>query len=113
MLGAADNLRGSVLGAVDTVAKTNDGKYDNMANKGRSDYYEGMSRMKGAPAPASDAGPTQHFAPTPQKYPGHHRDDAIANDPEAIAVGQQSGTRMGEYGASAGAQNTYRESDRV
>jgi hypothetical protein len=83
-----------------------------MATKGRSDYYEGMSRMKGAPAPASDAGPTQHFAPPSGKYPGHHRDDAIANDPEAIAVGRQYNTGVGGHDANPGAQSTYTEPDR-
>ncbi|KAJ7576123.1 hypothetical protein C8J56DRAFT_973146 [Mycena floridula] len=179
--GVGDNIRGTALGAVDTVTKSGETKNDRVAEKGRLETQDGLQKLKGKSATASvnpaqgSANPTQtaaspvnpdmhpatdttaghgyatntaapnstagyprstpsynasqpsgypsgtdyagndhasQFPPqhwqqneTPNQqqhnefsahqdteFPQHHRDDAISNDPEAIAVGQQYAT---------------------
>lgn len=107
-----DNIRGTMLGAVDTVSKTGETKNDFIAQKGRQETADGLSKLKGVPVSsqrygvgASNATGAAPVQPAHQGYTGnttvgqsgghhgefpqHHRDEAISNDPDAIAVGQE------------------------
>lgn len=126
--GLGENIRGTTLGAVDTVAHGGAvNKNDLIAEQGRREFESGMGKLRsGASSTASRTGtvpgssrpsrgvdvpPTslaaenlsrqmhtqrEHGAELEQtpgaadgEFPKHHREDAMANDPDAIAVGRQ------------------------
>jgi len=131
-IGVGDNIRGTVLGAVDTITKSGETKNDLLAEKGRREVQDGVANIKGVPLsssttssyptgavdPGYDSAHPGHTVPVPgsanqpytvpantmpttspnqnvhgggdhSAFPQHHRDDAISNDPDAIAVGQE------------------------
>ncbi|KAF7974173.1 hypothetical protein HWV62_13303 [Athelia sp. TMB] len=55
--GIGENIRGTVLGAVDTVSGDNTGA-DNVATTGRAEVDQGMANMRGTAPPVGDAAGT-------------------------------------------------------
>ncbi|KAF5312224.1 hypothetical protein D9619_003771 [Psilocybe cf. subviscida] len=106
--GAGEGLRGTLLGAVDTVMKNGPTQNDEVARQGRLEVERGMAKMKGqntagttayGKATSTTSGNIGYGAPhttsaatlTPAfeagttsgaLHPNHHREDAVAGIPQ-------------------------------
>ncbi|KAJ6505613.1 hypothetical protein DFH09DRAFT_1375255 [Mycena vulgaris] len=83
--GLGENVRGTILGGVDTVVHGNSADNDAIAAKGREENAEGLARMKGGPVAAEYARPT---GSAPHGHTGQNYGNGVA----ALA-GEQSGVR--------------------
>ncbi|KIK70536.1 hypothetical protein GYMLUDRAFT_279025 [Collybiopsis luxurians FD-317 M1] len=94
--GIGENIRGTALGAVDTIAHDREGetRNDAIGQKGRLETQQGLERMSGYPANTTGA-PTS----TASDYPKHHRDDEIYNGSQAQAVYQGTDDTLQMAGA--------------
>ncbi|KAE9409190.1 hypothetical protein BT96DRAFT_1012785 [Gymnopus androsaceus JB14] len=88
--GVGENIRGTTLGAVDTMAHDKDGEAKNEAigQKGRSEIQRGMEGISGRPQAA-----------TTTDYPKHHRDDEVYNDSQAQGMYQGNDASQPAYNA--------------
>ncbi|KAF5392425.1 hypothetical protein D9757_002294 [Collybiopsis confluens] len=89
--GIGESIRGTALGAVDTIAHDKEGemKNDAIGQKGKLEAEQGMQRMRmsGHPIQATTTAPGAPSAGI-SDYPKHHRDDEVFNDSQARAVYQ-------------------------
>ncbi|CAA7266446.1 unnamed protein product [Cyclocybe aegerita] len=111
--GASENLRGTMLGAVDTVGSHGGySKNDEIARQGRLELERGLAHVKGKPA-IQTAGGTTYDAPAAsagRAVPSHGRTDAAPNSSEyshpnfaadkARETGLGSGSAMRQSGTT-------------
>lgn len=107
MAGVGENIRGTTLGAVDTmahdkvrhysslyysfhscIAKDGEAKNEAIGQKGRSEIQRGMEGISGRPQAA-----------TTTDYPKHHRDDEVYNDSQAQGMYQGNDASQPAYNA--------------
>ncbi|KAJ6553751.1 hypothetical protein DFH09DRAFT_1366112 [Mycena vulgaris] len=81
--GLGENVRGTILGGVDTVVHGNSADNDATAAKGRGEKAEGLARMKGGPVAAGSARPA---GSAPHGHTGQNYGNGVA-----APAGEQSG----------------------
>lgn len=82
--GLGESIRGTTMGAVDTMTHCDSSKHDTIASQGRAEMQRGLSNLSGRPAQheSADSGRLEHPAP---------------HDPSAVPNEQSTMFAAGNY----------------
>ncbi|KAK7047119.1 hypothetical protein VNI00_006784 [Paramarasmius palmivorus] len=72
--GAGENIRGTTLGAADTIAHDQSAKNDEIAAKGRKEWANGVARMKGQPPHATSTTDATSYGTTSEAHGEPYRE---------------------------------------
>jgi len=107
--GLGENIRGTALGALDTMSEGHETQNDEIARKGRVETEAGLAKWKGQPAPALNTAGGATGTTNPAQASG--TSDTTATNPPAIGAGVAT-TEAGRDGlAKVNSQPTNRSRD--
>ncbi|KAJ7118065.1 hypothetical protein C8R44DRAFT_878704 [Mycena epipterygia] len=101
--GLGENVRGTILGGVDTVLHQDSTPNDAIAAKGRAQHAEGLAKMQGRPLAAEYARPQQAGTAAHDKTGGQYTQDMTGHGGQQSDWNNNAGAQTGIAGTNDGA----------